>query len=136
MANVVYPKALQRCLSTGLALDTVGARAVLSDSADYTYSAVHEFLSDVPAGARVSVSANLTTPTIGNGVFDSDDFVFPLATGDQSEQLIVYHHTIGGASADTQRPLILYYDTGIGGMPITPNGQNITVTLGANWFAL
>lgn len=135
MANALYPKFKQACLD-GLSpgLDTADVRAVLVDLADYTYSAAHDFLDDVAAGARVAVSATLTSPTIVDGVFDTDDFVFPGGAGDQSEAVILYIHDGG---ADSARRLIAFFDTGVGGLPVTPNGEDILVTVNASgWFAL
>jgi hypothetical protein len=118
-------------------MDTDSIRAILVDSADYTYLAAHDFLDDVPAGARVAVSAGLGTPTIVDGVFDTADFVWSTVTGDQSEAIVLYNHDGNGAGSDTARQLVLFMDTGITGMPITPNGGNINVTVhGSGWFAL
>ena len=134
MANALYPPFKEALLNKEMDLNTDDIRAVLVDLTDYTYSAAHDFLDDVPAGARVAVSVTLTTPTIALGVFDTDDFVFPGGAGDESEAIILYSHTGG---ADGARRLIAFYDTGITGMPITPNGADINVTVhGSGWFAL
>jgi hypothetical protein len=112
-------------------------RAVLIDSADYTFSAAHDFLDDIPGGARVAVSSGLGSPTFTSGVFDTADFAFTSVTGDQSEAIELYNHDGNSAGADSARQLIAYYDTGMTGMPVTPNGGNINVTVNASgWFAL
>jgi hypothetical protein len=137
MANLLYPKFKQALLNKTHDLDTDDIRAILVDGADYTYNAAHDFLDDIIAGARVAVSTQLTTPTILDGVFDTADFVWATVTGDQSEVIVLYNHSGNSAAADTQRQLILFMDTGITGMPITPNGGNINVTVhGSGWFAL
>lgn len=137
MANVLYPKFKQALLAKTHDMDTDSIRAILVDSADYTYSAAHDFLDDVVAGARVAVSGGLTSPTIVDGVFDTADFVWSTVSGDQSEAIILYNHDGNGAGADGARQLVLFMDTGITGMPITPNGGNINVTVhGSGWFAL
>mgnify|MGYP006159583853 CR=1 FL=1 len=135
MASTWYPK-FKEALLTGAAnsnASTGDVKAVLVDTADYTYSASHEFLSDVPSGARVSTSSNLASKTFTNGVFDAADFVFSTVTGDQSEAIIFYIDT---GSAATSR-LMVYVDTASSGLPVTPNGGNINVTLdsGANKIA-
>lgn len=136
MANVIYPKykeALLDSAATNKDLNTSDVKAVLVDLADYTYSAAHQFLSDVPSGARVDTSANLGTKTITNGVFDSANTTFAAATGDQSEAVILYIDT---GVAGTSR-LVAFYDTGVTGLPVTPNGGDIDVTVNASgWFAL
>lgn len=132
MASVWFPK-FKEALLTGAANSnpsTGNVKVVLIDVGDYTYSAAHEFLSDVPAGARVATSANLTNKTFVNGVFDADDTSFTAVTGDQSEALIIYIDT---GSAATSR-LMLYIDSASSGLPVTPNSGNINVSFdnGAN----
>ena len=54
MANALYPKYKEALLSasTNVSLVTGTVKAVLIDLADYTYSAAHDFLDDIPAAAR------------------------------------------------------------------------------------
>lgn len=114
-------------------------RALLVDTADYTVNlATHDFLDDVNgAGGVVATSAALGSPTFTAGVFDTADFSFTAVTGDQSEGIGLYNHDGNGAASDAARQLIAWYDTGITGMPVTPNGGNINVTVNASgWFAL
>lgn len=137
MANALYPKFKQALLNKTHDLDTDSIRAILADAADYTYSSAHDFLDDVAAGARVATSSGLGSPTIVDGVFDTADFSWTAVTGDQSEQIILYNHDGNGAGADAARQLVAFYDTSITGMPVTPNGGNINVTVHASgWFAL
>lgn len=124
MANVVYPKAKEAFLSGGINLVTATVKVALIDTADYTYSAGHQYLSDVPAAAREEISAALTGKSVTNGVFDADDTNFPGATGDPSEALIIFVDT-GTASTS---PLIAYIDTG-GGLPVILN----TGAVGVSW---
>lgn len=134
MANALYPLFKQALLNKEHDLNTDDIRAILADAADYTYNAAHDFLDDVAAGGRVAVSATLGSPTIASGVFDTADFTWSAVTGDVSEQVILYNHT--GAS-DAARGLIAFYDTGITGIPVTPNGGDINVTVHASgWFSL
>lgn len=93
MANVIYPKFKEQALQGGVNLASGNIKAVLVDLADYTYSAAHEFLSDVAAAGRVATSANLASKTFTNGTFDSADPSFTAATGDQCEALILYIDT-------------------------------------------
>ena len=123
MANAIYDKYKERAMGAGLDLTALDVKVVLVDLADYTFSQAHEFLSDVPAAARVATSANLSGKSVTNGVFDAADTVFTAATGDQSEALILYQDT---AVAGTSR-LITFLDTGIVNIPITPAGVDIPV---------
>lgn len=135
MANALYDTFKEGLLNKEFDLDTDVVKATLIDSADYTFSAAHDFYAggtpDVPAGAKVAESAALTTPTIAAGVFDTDDFTWSSVTGDQSEAIIVWDDTI------VDDRLVAFYDTGMTGMPVTPNGGDINVTVNASgWFAL
>ena len=133
MANAIYPKFKEQALQGGANLASGNIKAVLVDLADYTYSAAHEFLSDVPVAARVATSGNLASKTFTNGTFDSADPSFTVVTGDVAEALILFIDT---GTAGTSR-LIAFYDTGVGGLPVTPNGGDINVTVNASgWFAL
>lgn len=126
MANAVYPKYKEAMISGGANHDISGGnvKAVLVDLADYTYSSAHDFLDDVAGGGRVATSANLGSKTVTNGLFDAADTSFSAVTGDISEALIIYIDT----GVESTSRLIAYFDTGITGIPVTPNGGDINVT--------
>jgi hypothetical protein len=135
MANAIYPKYKEGLLTSAANTDIEAGnvKAILVDLADYTYSSAHDFRDDVASGAIVATSGNLASKTITNGVFDSADFTFTAVTGDVSEAIIIYIDT-GTASTS---PLVAFYDTGVTGLPVTPNGGDINVTVNASgWFAL
>jgi len=134
-ANALYNTFKQDLLNKVFDMDTDIIKASLIDSADYTFSAAHDEYSggarDVPLVAIVAESPTLTSPTIVNGVFDTADFTWTAATGDQSEAIILWDDTL------TNDRLCAFYDTGMTGMPVTPNGGNINVTVHASgWFSL
>lgn len=125
MANAIYGISRKAFLDGGIDLLSDDIRVVLVDLADYTVDIdVHDFLDDVPAGARVAVSSSLGTKTTTLGVFDAADITFSSVTGDESEALIIYQHT----GVDSTSELIAFIDTGVTGLPVTPNGGDITVT--------
>ena len=83
----------------------------------------HEFLSDVPSGARVATSGNLSSKSSTKGVADAADITFTAVSGDPCEALVLYKDTgVEGTS-----PLIACI-TNATGLPITPNGADINVT--------
>jgi len=132
MSNVMYPKAKQGFLGGDISLDTDNIKAVLVDTASYTYSGTHEFLSSIPVGERVATSTDLTSKTIINGTFNSDDILYTSVTGDTSEALVLYQDS--GSEATSK--LLLYVDTATG-LPVTPDGTNISVAVNASgWFTL
>jgi hypothetical protein len=123
MANALYDKARESFLKGEINWATNDIKAVLVDLADYTLNiATHQYLSDVPAPARVATSANFAGKTTAAGVSDADNVTWPSVTGDPSEALIIYQDT---GSAGTSR-LIAFIDTATG-LPVTPNGGDIIV---------
>lgn len=100
--------------------DAIGV--ILVDAADYTVDlANHNYLSDIPAGARVA-AASIVNKTASAGIADADDSTFFAVSGDPSEALIIYKDT--GNEATSQ--LIAYIDTATG-LPVTPNGGDIVI---------
>lgn len=124
MANALYPSFKQLLLQGDIDLLVDNIKVVLVDSADYTYSSAHDFLDDVAAGARVGTSGNLANKTATSGVFDADNITISAVTGDVSEALIIYKDSGSAATS----PLIAFIDTGVTGLPVTPNGGDITIT--------
>lgn len=84
-------------------------------------------LSNIAAGARVATSANLASKTVTSGVADAADVTLTAVTGDPSEALCIYKDT--GTEATSRQ--IAWIDTGTG-LPVTPNGGDITVQWSAN----
>ncbi len=122
MSNALFPKFLEYILAL---LTSNDVKAVLVDTNDYTYDgSTDEFLSDIPSGARVATSGNLSSKTVTLGAFSAANSIFPAVSGDQSEAVVLYIDT--GSEATSR--LIAYIDT-MGGLPVTPNGMDIEI----NW---
>jgi len=119
MANAIYPK-WKQALMSGLGsatLDTT-VRAYLIDTGVYTYSASHEFVSDL-SGIVGSASGIFNNKTFVDGIFDADNISFTAVTGNSAEAIVIFN-------AFSSR-LVAYLDTGFTGLPITPNGNDIPV---------
>jgi len=127
MANALYELGREAFLSGDIAWDTDDIRAILIDEADYTVNlTTDQFLSDIPAIARVATSGAMASKTVTLGVADAADVVFSSVTGDISEAVVLYQHTgVEGTSR-----LIANVDTATG-LPVTPNGGDITVQWGS-----
>lgn len=133
MANALYPKWKEALLqnTAGSALNgsgTTGVYCALVDTGTYTYSAAHQFYSSLTGvvGTDQEIGA---TKTFTNGTFDGADITFPSVTGNSAEALVIY---VKNAGANTTWQLVAYIDTGVTGLPVTPNGGNITVTWNAS----
>lgn len=99
----------------------------------YTYSAAHKFVSDVTtAGATlVATSAAASSKTQTSGVADAADVTFSaVAAGSAITGILIFQSSAvtGGADvASSAQRVIGYIDTATG-LPVTPNGGDITVT--------
>jgi hypothetical protein len=123
MANAVYPKAKKAAFSGGANINllTAALKLVLIDTGAYTYNAAHEFLSDIPSGARLSITGALTGKSISDlGALDFDNPTFASVTSVSAEGVVLFVDT---GTAATSR-LIVYKDTGITGLPVTPAGAS------------
>jgi hypothetical protein len=110
--------------------DTIKVIAV--DLADYTPSlSTHDFLNDIPSGARVA-NAALTNKTATLGVLDADDTTMTSVVGDQFEALVIMKDT--GNEATSR--LLIFIDTDTNGpISLTPNGGDVLIEWHANGIA-
>jgi hypothetical protein len=123
MANGMYAKNVTKFLTGGLTWSG-NVKACLIHVASYTVNlATNQFLSDIPGGAIVATSPNLTgVTTFDDGVADADDPTFASVTGSSAEAMVLYQDTgVAGTSN-----LYIYFDT-LQGLPVTPNGTNVVV---------
>lgn len=121
MASVLYDKGREAFLSGTISWSSDTIKCYLLDLTAYTLNAAtHQFLSDVPVGARVGTAQTLGSKTVTAGVADAADPTFPsVPLGNACAAFLLYKDTgVAGTS-----PLIAYID----GFSVTPNGGNITV---------
>lgn len=115
-------------------LDADTLKPMFVDIADDTPAVTDQDIADILSAARVPAIAScptLGTKTIGTvavGVFDAADAVFTALTGDQVERLIIFKDT----GSEATSILIALYDTFTSGMPLTPNGGDVTVQWNAS----
>jgi len=130
-----YLPALEAALEGNLNLLTADVRAVCVDAADYTFAETHDFLDDIPGGARVATSGTLQNVTVavtsGEVRVDADDIEIAGVTGDQFEAVVLYVHDGG---ADSARRLVCYIDSGTG-LPFTPSGGAVLLRWNASGIA-
>lgn len=128
MANAIYPLYKQSLLAgdANISLTATNVRVALVDTGVYTYSAAHQFLTSLTG--VVGTAQLINTKTVVNGLFDGDNVTYTAVTGNSVEALVIYIDT---GVAGTSR-LVAYIDTSVTGLPVTPNGGNITVTWSAS----
>ena len=120
MANRLYPKGAEKILGT-LDLTAVTVKAALLSDA-YTYSAAHEFLSDVSASV-LNTAQTLASKAVTGGVFDAADVVYTAVTSGANARYVALYHDTGTAGTSS---LIFFVDTATG-LPMATNGGDITV---------
>jgi hypothetical protein len=132
MPNALYPKwkeAIAQNTANSSLTGTV--KVALVDTGTYTYSAAHEFYSSV--SGVVGTPQTIGSKTYTNGVFDGSDVTFTAVSGSSAEALVLYIDT---GTAGTSR-LVAFIDTSVTGLPVTPNGGDISITWNASGiFAL
>lgn len=125
MTSALYPLYKQAMLtqspSVNLSSDTIRL-ALVDKTADYTYSAAHQFKSSVTSYSG-STDQTLANKSEALGLFDADDALFSALAQSSTKTvgaLVIYKDTgVAGTS-----PLIAYID---GFTAITPNGGDIAV---------
>ena len=138
MSNQLYPKwkqAIQQATANSslAGSGTTGVYVALVDTGVYTYNAAHESFSSV-ASAQVGTEQEITSKTFTDGVFDGADVTVPSVTGNTAEALVIF---VKNAGANTTWRLVAFIDTGVTGLPVTPNGGAINVAWNASGiFAL
>lgn len=120
MANKFYPKGATKMMTGAINLASDTIKVALVSSA-YTYSAGHEFLTDLGAN-RIGTDQTIANRSVIDGVFDGDDTVHALvAAGSTVGCWVVYKDT----GVDGTSPLLFHIDSGTG-LPMATNGGNIT----------
>lgn len=129
MANAIYPKYKESIISGGanVNLSSGTVKVALVDTGTYTYSASDQYYSSV-SSAVVGTPATLASKTVASGTFDAADITFSSVSGSSVEALVIY---VDSGSAATS-PLVAYIDTSVSGLPVTPNGADISVTWNAS----
>ena len=128
MANAIYPLYKQALLdaSANVDLNDGTVKVALVDTGVYTYSAAHEFVTSL--SGTVGTAQTIANTTVTNGLFDGDNVTYTAVSGNSVEALVIYIDT---GTAGTSR-LVAYIDTSVTGLPVTPNGGDITITWNAS----
>ena len=124
MANALYPKWKEALWlqSANSNANSGTVKVALIDTGTYTYSAAHEF--ETSLSGVVGTAQAIGSKTFTDGLFDGADVTYTAVTGAPVEALVIYIDT--GTPATSR--LIAYIDTSVTGLPVTPNGGNISLT--------
>lgn len=128
MADAYYNDFPNALLGNGvhgaIDLDTDDIRMWLYDEGADARNLADQDIADILAGARIAVSPNLTSKTVGSvgdGIWDFADEVFTSVTGSSVESLGIWKFN----ATETIAPLMMVLDSWTG-LPVTPNGGDIT----------
>lgn len=126
MASALYPIGKKALLDAGINLDTDTIKAALLDTGTVAYNTAHDFYNDVSAGV-IGTPQTIANTTTTSGTFDGDNVTYTAVTGATVEAIVIYKDTGNAATSN----LIAFIDTGTG-LPVTPNGGDITVSFHAS----
>lgn len=113
-------------LTASIDFDDAGTtiKAALIDEGTYTYSAAHDFFDDISGviGTPQAIGTK-TVGSLGVGIFDGTDVTFTAVTGASVESILLYKDT----GTPSTSALIGLIDQVTSGLPVTPNGGDITI---------
>lgn len=122
MANTLYDAARQRFLESQINWMTDTIKVILVSTSAYTpQTAVHQYLADIPVSARIAGPVTLSAKATTGGAADAADCTFVSVSGLSINAIVIYKDT----GTEATSPLLAYIDTATG-LPITPNGGDIT----------
>lgn len=122
MANSLFDRGRQAFLDAEVSWSTDNIKLVITDHTDVTPSvSASEDLADISAGT-VATSGNFVGKAVTDGIADATDVPLTAVTGDAADSISIYFDT---GTAGTSL-LLVFIDTATG-LPVTPNGGDITI---------
>lgn len=101
-------------------------RVVLLDLLEYSLDEVsHVSMDDVPISAIVDETPLANTLALADGTASASNTVFTSVIGNEVGAVLIYRDN--GTATDEDNLLLAYIDSAISGLPVTPNGGDITV---------
>ena len=124
MTNALFDKGREGILDRTVDVTAATLKGYLIRG--YTFSAAHQFISDVTGagGTIVGTKTALTGKSYASGVLDATDLVLPTVPSGAACQAIILAIDTG---TDSTSRLVAFIDTATN-LPVTPNGADITVT--------
>ena len=124
MANRIYKVGCaQHLWAANLNWNSDNIKMIAATSGYTPNTNTDEFVNPAIAGGNiVARSPNFTTKSSVAGVLKADNPVFSSVTGSTITQFVVFDDS----GSDATSELLILYDTATSGLPVTPNGGNIT----------
>ena len=127
IGNALYAKFKESLLSQNpsvdLDTDTIKVALVSNAYSPVTAATGDQYYSSV--SGVIGTPATLTGKSVTGGVFDAADLTFTSVTSTATVTQLVLYKDTGTAS---NSPLIALIDSATSGLPVTPNGGDITIS--------
>lgn len=123
MSNRFYDKGIEAFLEGSIAALSDTIKASLLSSASYTPNfTTDQYYSDVPGGAIIAAGVALASKSGSAGTLSAANLTWSTVSGSQAAYICLYKDT----GTPSTSKLIGLIDTATG-LPVTPNGGDITV---------
>jgi hypothetical protein len=124
VANVLYDKGREGFLSATVSWPADTIKLVFAMSGYTPNVSQHQYMSSVPSAAQAIRSSAFASKTYTDGIADAADVVLAtVPAGPTIHYVLIFEEAGTDAAA---QPLIAFIDTATG-LPVTPNGGQITV---------
>ena len=121
MSFNLYNEYAERALkATAPNLATADIKIIFVDSSLYTFDQAHDFLDDVPGGARVDDPVALTDRTCEAGVFRAADISTSLPDGAGTVNAVIGYYDSGVEATS----LLIFYNDQSPDLPFTADGNS------------
>lgn len=127
MTKALYGLGREGFLGSDIDWDADTIKPILIDTGLYAVDIdVDQFLSDIPAGARVAIGPALTSKTKALGVAGAANAVFSAVSGNSAEAWGLFQDT--GVEATSR---LIMFDDEASGLPVVPNSGDINLNFDA-----
>lgn len=131
MANGLYTSFKPQLLDGALPLLSTPLDISLLDAGTVDPAiATHDFYDDLVT-AEIATFADLASKSTTGGAFDAADVTFTSVSGASAEDFTIFEDD----ATDATSSLIVNFDTATG-LPVTPNGGDITITFDTSIFSI
>lgn len=122
MSNQMYDYGRELFLAGSISWANDTIKCALIDTGTYTFSAAHTSITSATAAFVGTASSAFAGKTVTSGIADANDVTINAVSGASIEAIIIYKDGAPGT------PMIAYIDTAASGLPVTPNGGDITIS--------
>ena len=134
MANTWYDITKTAIGTAGLDLSSLSdPKMIAIETGLYTFSQTHDFLDDIPVGARLATVdlANVTFGVSLEAYLDADNPTYTTPAIGTVVAFVIYEDT----AVEATSPLIVFIDSGVT-LPITTeSGRDLEITFNSNGIA-